>query len=300
MAFGYGTRIVWFAALGTIIGNGLVSLGITLYMGYGWREWGTDVFYFSAMILLFGWITAPPPSGPHFLRFRTAYRIMLGSLVGVLGFLPLIMAMRNNAGFYTLIKTQMERINSLYAPYGEGDVVRRSLFEQITPDVILESLEFIFVRGGGVASLVLFFFLSRQGAALMTWIIRHKRPEGSLARFHVAPGIIWTLSGSLLGVLLGTLIKAVPLEIIAWNSLTLCVILYLAQGLGIVLYFLNRVTVSPVLRFVLNFVFLFSLFNPGMSPFILGMLIILGIAENWAPFRAQKSKGPSSTPRMWN
>jgi hypothetical protein len=194
----------------------------------------------------------------------------------------------------------MELINSLYVPYGQADVVRRSLLDQITPEFILESLEFILIRGGGIASCVLFFFLSRRGAALMTWIIRHRRPEGSLSGFHVAPGIIWVLSGSLLGVLLGALTKAVPLEIIAWNSLTLCVILYLAQGLGIVFYFLNRVSLPPALRFVLNFVFLFSIFNPGISPFILGILIVLGIAENWAPFRAQKSKDPSSTPRMWN
>jgi hypothetical protein len=223
-----------------------------------------------------------------------------GSLFGALAFLPLIIAVRNNAGFYTFMKTRMELFNSLYAPYGEADVVRRSLLEQLTPDVILESLEFVLVRGGAVASCVLFFVLSRQAAVLMAWIIRRKRPGGSLSGFHVAPGIIWAFSVSLLGALLGALLKAVPLEIVAWNSLTLCVLLYLAQGMGIVFYFLEHVTLPPALRLVFNIAFLFLIFNPGISPFILGILILLGIAENWAPFRAQKSKDPSSTPRMWH
>jgi hypothetical protein len=300
MAFGYERRTAWLAILGTVIGNGLMVLGISLFMGYGLTDGGADILYFSAMVLIFGWITVPPASGPEFLRIRTAYRIVAGSLLGALAFLPLILAVRNNTGFYTFMKTRMELFNSLYAPYGEADVVRRALLDQLTPDVILESLEFVLVRGGAAASCVLFFFLSRQVAILMTWIIRRKRPGGSLSGFHVSPGIIWAFSISLLGALLGALLNVVPLEIVAWNGLTLCVLLYLAQGMGIVFYFLERVTLPPVLRLVFNIVFLVLIFNPGISPFILGILILLGIAENWAPFRVQKSKDPSSTPRMWH
>ncbi|MFP3089784.1 YybS family protein [Treponema sp. TIM-1] len=300
VAFGYDLRTAWLAVVCAVLGNGILFGGITLFLGYDPGEWGTDIFYFSAMALLFGWITAPPSSGPRFLRIRTVYRMVVGSLGGALVFLPLFIALRNNAGFHAFIKAQLELFSSLYVSSGGADVVRRSLLEQLTPDIVLEALEFILIRGGGVASCVLFFFISRQGALMLTWIIRRRRGGGNLSAFHVAPGIIWVLSGSLLSVVLGTWIKAAPLEIIAWNTLVLCVILYLAQGGGIVLFFLNRFAIPPALRVICNIVFLFTIVNPGVGPFILGILIFLGIAENWAPFRVQKSKGPSSTPRVGN
>ncbi|MDR0689692.1 MAG: YybS family protein [Spirochaetaceae bacterium] len=299
VAFGYDLRSFWLAAALALFTNMLLG-GITLLRGYDPGDVGTDIFYFSAMIVLFGWIAAPPVSGPRFLRIRTAYRLMLGSLIGAGAFFPLLSVLRNNAGFYAFIKAQLEAVNSLYASSGGADMVRLSFLEQLTPDILLEYLGFILIRGGGVASWVLFFFISREAALMFTRIIRHKRPGGDLSGFHVEPGIIWALSGSLLAVLLGTWAKIAPLEIAAWNILTLCSILYLAQGGGIVLFFLNRFAIPRALRLALNVVLLLMIFNPGISPFILGILIFLGIAENWAPFRTQKSDKSSSTPKMWN
>jgi hypothetical protein len=299
-AFGYDLRTAWFTVVCAVIGNGIVVGGMALLLGYAPGDWGADILYFSAMVVLFGWITAPPSGGPRFLRIRTAYRILAGSLAGALVFLPLFVALRHNPGFYAFIKTQLETVSSLYASSGGADVVRRSLLEQITPDIVLDFLEFMLVRGGGVVSCVLFFFLSRQMALMLTWIIRRRHRGGNLSGFHVAPGIIWVLSGSLFAVLLGTWTKAAPLEIIAWNTLVLCIILYLAQGGGIVLFFLNRFAIPPGLRVIFNIIFFFGICNPGLSPFILGILILVGIAENWAPLRVQKSKDPSSTPRIGN
>jgi hypothetical protein len=299
VAFGYDLRTFWFAAAVTLFTN-IVLGGITLLKGYDLGEVGTDVFYFSAMVVLFGWIAAPPVSGPRFLRIRTAYRLTMGSLIGGWASFSFLTALRNNAGFYAFIKAQLEVINSLYAASGGADMAGRSVLEQLTPDILLESLEFILIRGGGAASWVLFFFISREAALIFTRIIRHKKPGGNLSGFHVKPGVIWVLSGSLLAVLLGTWAKIAPLEIVAWNVLTLCSILYLAQGGGIVLFFLNRFAIPRALRLALNVVLLLMIFNPGISPFILGILIFLGIAENWAPFRVQKSDSTSSTPKMWN
>ncbi|MDR1108108.1 MAG: YybS family protein [Spirochaetaceae bacterium] len=300
MAFGYDLRTAWSAVLGTVLLNGLLFGGIAVSKGYDPGESGRDIVYFSAMAVLFGWITAPPVSGPRFLRIRTAYRFAVGSLAGFLAFFPLISSLRNNAGFYAFFNAQMEVFNSPYVSPGGVDMVRRSLLEQLTPEILLDYLEFILIRGGGVASCMLLFFISRQTASVFTRIIRRRRPEGSLSAFHVEPGIIWVLSLSILAVLLGTWTKIAPLEIAAWNIITLCSILYLAQGGGIVLFFLNRFAFPPIFRLAVNTVLLVLLFNPGISPFILGILIVLGIAENWAPLRVQKSNGPSSTPKVEN
>jgi hypothetical protein len=37
-------------------------------------------------------------------------------------------------------------------------------------------------------------------------------------------------------------------------------------------------------------------FSPGINAAALGVLVLLGIAENWVPFRAPKPDGGSSTP----
>jgi hypothetical protein len=72
--------------------------------------------------------------------------------------------------------------------------------------------------------------------------------------------------------------------------------LFLAQGGGIVLFALNRRALPPVMRFFLNLLILVLIFSPGVNAFVLGGLVLLGIAENWVPFRAPKPDGSSSTP----
>ena len=85
-------------------------------------------------------------------------------------------------------------------------------------------------------------------------------------------------------------------EIILWNILILCAILYLAQGLGILQFFLARPTVSPSFKLLLSVLFIFLFFSPVINVVLLGGVVLLGIAENWVPFRAPKQNGPPSTP----
>jgi hypothetical protein len=72
--------------------------------------------------------------------------------------------------------------------------------------------------------------------------------------------------------------------------------MYLAQGGGIVRHFLTRRLVSPGLRLLLNVAIILVVLSPGINVALLGGLILLGIAEHWAPLRALKQEGPPSTP----
>jgi uncharacterized protein YybS (DUF2232 family) len=118
----------------------------------------------------------------------------------------------------------------------------------------------------------------------------------SLAAFHVNPAVIWVFSSSLLLVVITRKIKFEIPEIILWNILVICSILYLAQGLGIMQFFLARPSMSPFLRLFIIIAFVFVLFSPVLNAFLLGALALLGIAENWLPLRAAKQSGPPSTP----
>jgi hypothetical protein len=99
-----------------------------------------------------------------------------------------------------------------------------------------------------------------------------------------------------LAVLLARVILSSFLEIAAWNILAVCAMMYLAQGGGIVQCFLYRRNLPPFLRLLFNVLIVLLVFSPGINAFVLVGLILLGIAENWAPLRAPKPNGPPSTP----
>jgi hypothetical protein len=212
---------------------------------------------------------------------------------------------RRDTAFFEMIRTQAEALSALYAASTGADVVARSLTEQyVTAEYIQETLVFVALRGGMVVSCMAIFFISRQLALTISFFIRRAKTgglqtsRGSLITFHSPQRLIWVLSGSLLFILLGRNLKIAPLEIVAWNILVICGILYLAQGGGIVTYFLTHAAMPPLMRFFLNLLLIIMIFSPGINAVLLGALILLGIAENWVPFRAPKPQGPSSTPGM--
>ncbi|MDR1100114.1 MAG: YybS family protein [Treponema sp.] len=295
MAYAYNTGTAWLCAALAALGNGAFSLGVVLTFGYSSSAMGWDSFYFAAMVLIFTWVCAPPLRGPRFLRIPGIYRLCLGAVLGVLALAPMVG--RGDNGLYSFLWTQAETMASRYAESSGADVVQRSLLERyLTADTIMEVLGFTALRGGAVASCIFLFFINRQAAMVLSGLIRRRRPGTSLARFHVAPKIIWGLSAALLAVLVSSRLEISPLEIAAWNILVICGILYLAQGGGILLHFLAHPAVPPVLRGFLNLLFVMLILSPGINAVALGVLILLGIAENWVPFRALKINGSSSTP----
>jgi hypothetical protein len=296
-AYCYNPRTAWRCAFLAVLGNGLFSLALVLVLGYKAGEMLGDGFYFTALILGFTWICAPPARGPRFLRLPGIYRLILGSVLGVLALAPMVLGARSDSGFYAFIRAQAEAMASLYTASSGADVVQRSLLERyLTPEVILETLVFVALRGGALASCLFLLFINRQAAAAVSWFVRRVRFGVPLARFHLEPRFVWVLSFSLLAVLVGLWTKIRVLEIAAWNVLVTCGILYLAQGGGILLFFLGRSPAPPFLRFFFNLLVVMVLLSPGINAIALGVLILLGIAENWVPFRALTSNGSSSTP----
>jgi hypothetical protein len=287
VAYYFNPRTAWFAALAAILGN----LGLSL------PDMGMNVLYVAVVIVVFTWITSPPAGGPAFFRMPTIYRLLTGSVLVASAFVLLIYSMRDDAALLSVFREYAEAIASLYAASSGADVVQRSLTERyMTADSILGTLWSVTLRGGMLASCVLFFFVSRQISMVVTWLIRRKRPEGSLSGFYVPPRWIWALSFSLLAILAGMVLGFAPFEIAGWNILVLCAILYLAQGGGVAVFLLTQAPIPPGIRFVLNLVILVVILSPGINAIFLGVLILLGIAENWVPFRASKTNGSPPTP----
>ncbi|GHV91494.1 hypothetical protein AGMMS50268_19970 [Spirochaetia bacterium] len=250
------------------------------------------------MIGTFVWIMAPPALGPQFLRIRTAYRFVAASVAGALMFMGIVYASnRGNSGFMVFLRAQAEMLSSLYIASAGADAVQQSFLErQVSPDNIIALMGFVAQRGGAVASSMAMFYFSRQLACSLAVLTRHVQPKPGLGEFHAPSRLIWALSFSLPAILLFRVLKLGLPEIAAWNMLVLCAMMYLAQGGGIIRFFLARRDISPFLRLVSNILIIVVIFSPGINAFALGAVILLGIAENWAPLRALKPNGPPSTP----
>jgi uncharacterized protein YybS (DUF2232 family) len=115
-----------------------------------------------------------------------------------------------------------------------------------------------------------------------------------LRGFHLPVSVIWILSFSILAVVLTEIAGLSVPGIAAWNMLVICGLMYMAQGAGIVLYFLARR--GPLMRLAMNILIIVMIFSPGINAFALGILVLLGIAENWLPLRAPETDGSASTP----
>jgi hypothetical protein len=296
VAFCYNFRSAQACAGFTVLGNGVLSLGMALVYHLPLRALLLDIFYFVVIILLFTWIVAPPRTKAAF-HLSTAYRAALGSIIGAIVLLLVLRVSGEETGLFAMLKAQADALVSLYKTSAGADVVEQTMTEAfITTENILSFVENLSLRGGAVLSCLFLFFLTRQLGATIFVLARRVRPNGNFMYFHVAPWMIWVLSLSLLAVLLGTSLKLSWMEIAAWNILAVCVMFYLAQGAGILMFLSARWTITAGMRLLINFLTVIVIFSPGINMVFLALLILLGIAENWAPFRVIKTNGPSSTP----
>jgi hypothetical protein len=277
-----------------ILGNGVVSLILGFSRINNGQALIVDTVYFIVMTVVFVWIVAPPLKGPQFLKIQLVYRMFTGAILASLTF---GLGIYLSADMHARFRQQAQAAAAIYTSAAGSDVVQRSLLEQyLTADTILAVMSSVAVRGGLLVSCVLLFFISRQASLVVTWFVRRRRPDNSIAAFHAEPWHIWVLSFSLLAVLGGGWGKIFFLEIAGWNVLMICSMLYLVQGTGITVFVLTRKELSAGFRILLHVGIVLVIISPGINVVALGGLILLGIAENWVPFRALKTNGPSSTP----
>jgi hypothetical protein len=275
----------------------LSGLGLSLIIPLVPQDFVLDILYFGVMVSVFVWIIRPPKGGPGFLRIRTAWRLTLGAAAGVSLFMGIAASAGEKSGFTAFARAQSELLSSLSIASSGSDAVRRSLLEQyLTPDRIREIMTSLILRGGGLASCMAVFYVSRFLTLFLAGLVRRDRTWPGLREFRVPPWLIWALSLSLGSVLFGRLVKWQIPEIAAWNVLAVCALMYLAQGAGIVRHFLTCSPISPGLRLFINIAIIFAVLSPGINGILLGGLILLGVAEHWAPLRALKDEGPPSTP----
>jgi hypothetical protein len=290
-AAAYGGAAAALACASALLIHSGLTLGAALYYRAGLGGVGIDILYYAVLALGFTWIMA---GGNRIgaARIRTVWRFIIAAIAGSLAFLFVAFAGGKNSAFAALVSSQAEALSSLYISASGADAVQRSYMErQLTPERITALLTGAALRGCALVSAFFLFFISRQIALVGAWLFRKRRPARSLLGFHAPAFAIWVLSLSLVCILLARLAKAQIPEIGAWNVLTLCVMLYLAQGMGIVHFTLIRRPMPPMLRFLLNILIIAVILSPGLNAVALAGLALLGIAENWLPLRVVKTNG---------
>jgi hypothetical protein len=297
IAASYNSKTAWTAALVLILLDGVISLCFIVFSAGETGQLWFELLYTSLTSLCFVWIMVKGKKSVAFFRVRTAHKFIISAVVVSCIFLLVLHSEQRDGDFSRFVRTQAEMLSSLYISAAGTDAVRLSVAERIiTPEKILEIMLLVVTHGGAVASCLVLFFISRQAALGLARIIRRVPLQPGITGFHANTQAVWVLSFSLLGIMLSHFFHFQPLALVSWNILTICGFIYLAQGAGIVLFFLGRRSVSPFFRLLLNVLVVIVFFSPGINAFALGAVVLLGIAENWLPLRAPKTEGSDSTP----
>jgi hypothetical protein len=212
-----------------------------------------DILYLTVMLFVFSWVIGGA-------NLRTAYRMIIASCAGAVLFLIII----NRPGSDFLL---------IFTRIAEG----------MTPGLVnFDLARSILLRGGVLASMLFIFFINRQLAFFAVSLILRQKKSGTLAAFYAPHNAIWVLSGSLVTIILTRLVRVEILEIIAWNVFIICVLIFLAQGCGIMMHILSQRT--SAFRIAVNILFIVVLLSP-LGTIAVTALILLGITENWRPIR---------------
>ncbi|MCL2608439.1 MAG: YybS family protein [Treponema sp.] len=289
-AVAFGPSVAWLAFAIITGGNVLLTLFFSLQGADGGIVMG--ILYFS-MTAGFTWVMAGnPPLGfmpgkkrilpePRTLyRFVCAISAMAMSLSGMLLWF-------GRDGYSELALWIEPQLNGLVGLLSGGDATMRSYTEgSLSAEQLIRDAVSITVRGGAILSSAMLLFFNRQLAFGLARLFR-LRAAGSprLADFFAPPVTILCLTVSLPALLVGRSVGMLTLEVVAWNVIVVCGIVFLAQGGGIAMYNLARRRLPPLARFLIGLLFLVSLFTPGLNLLALAVLLILGIAENWLPLR---------------
>jgi len=214
-----------------------------------------DILYIAGMFFIFSWMMGGR-------SVRGLYRFFITVIAGTIG--------------YFVITSQNESLNMLF------EQIIAELAPGISVSDFMETVNIVLYRGGALVSMCLMLFVNRQLASAAAWIIVRQRINRKLTEFFAPQGIIWVLSGAIATIMLALLFGIVILEIIAWNVLIICVIIYLAQGAGILMHILTkRSSAFKMGAAVLAVILILSPF----SIMAVAAMLILGIAENWIPIR---------------
>ncbi len=297
-ALRFGSRTAALTALAASAANASFSAASAFAHPSAMNGFLADALYFAVVSLAFCWAAARDGWNGGSRRVRLAYRIIAAAVLATVATIPVILLAKHDEGLVALIRRQAEAFVAAYTDAAGADVVQRSLIERsLNPEAIIQAMSSVYVRGAAVTGHAVFFFVSWRVAFMFASIGNPSlMKRGAFARFRLEAFVVWPLIAAFAIVLAALVLKIVPVEIFGWNLLSLVLLLYLAQGYGIIQYHLAGPGVPRSIGFLVTLVVALALLRPGINAFVAGGIAVLGIAENWLPLRAPRKNEPPSTP----
>ncbi|MDR2073259.1 MAG: YybS family protein [Spirochaetaceae bacterium] len=271
-AFVGGAKTAWAGGIAAVTANVIMSLWVYLYQNLNPVFILWSALYYAVMVLVFTWINAPLS---RFWIFQDIpYRMAAGAVLCTLIIVVALRFLIEDSQLQRLVANQLTALNGFSGREG------------ITAEEFTATLVHIGLRGGILASCIIFWWINRQIAVGIVRIVRHTLPGGSILSFYIPPFFVWIFSAALGAVVLGRIGNWEIVEISGWNILTVSGILFCVQGGAIVFYYLLK---TPLFfRILANVGIIFLLFIPGAMMTLLGLFLLLGIAENWVSLRTPK------------
>jgi hypothetical protein len=274
---------LFFTFFFVMIANFVLFISMSfLYQGSLNNIW-VFILYITVMFIGFIWIMGGK-------SIRTAYRFILASAAGALAFMLLLYS--PNSSIYEFFKSTAEDIYVNFFLTHDVSVNPEAAAENmIVFEGLLESMKNIIFRGGAVFTMFIIFYINRFLALTAVWLIKKEKTDRGLMVFFAPPKTFWLFAASLGSIFLTRLLRLEILEIISWNGLIVCSIIFMAQGTGILMYWFTRIT--PGYKLLIGILVVFIVLSP-FSIIAVAALLLLGITENWVPYRALKEK-PAQT-----
>ena len=276
-AFFGKAKTAWAAGILAVTVNIVILIWFYMYLNADpvLLEW--NALYYTVMVLVFTWINVP--LGKSRLLREIPFRMTIGAAFCILVFLPFFLVMMYNSELQLIVARQLEAVGSLSSNAEAAG---------LTPEELISGTLYLVVRGGIPLSCLVFWWINRQFGLLINRFFRYDRSfqADRLLGFRAPSFLVWVLSFSLGAILLGRIGNMDILDIAGWNILVLSAILFLVQGGAILMHFLMRFPPLPRILIHIGIIILF--FRPGVNAAMLCLLVLLGIAENWVPFRTPK------------
>jgi len=268
---------------GSYIVTFVITAVINIFLGFifinsaesGSLQW-LSIFYLTSMMFCFSWFMGSK-------NIRSLFRIVLAGAAGAAALLFTVNNSQSNV--YSGIGMMAWDFSNIF----ESSPHLKELFSS---EAIVEMFKGFLLRGGALSCTIFLLYVNRNISYGIFYLIKKQKIDKGLDAFFAPQNTFWVLIGSLAFIITASIIRLEIIEIISWNVFVIGCIIFLAQGLGIISFWLSKR--QHGLRLAANIAFIFALFSP-MNVFILIGLIILGIAENFWQFRL--SKGQVSTPK---
>jgi hypothetical protein len=259
-------------------------------MGRLWRF--ADALYFGSVALGFAWAVIDEGLRGGRAPLRLSYRIIIAAVLATVATIPVILLAKHDEGLLALIRHKL-KASSRPIPMLRGAMWWSAPHRaNLNPEAIIQAIGDVYARGAAVTGHggILFFVSWRVSILLHPSAGRSFADGVPFASFHLDAFVIWPLIAAFATVLAALVFKVVPVEILGWNLLSICLLLYMGQGYGIIQYHLTGPglprSIGPIVTARVGL----GLLRPGINAIVAGAIAASASLRTGCPYgRPEKS-----------